>query len=96
MNIDNNKLEALKKKLNNKKDLVRIFDNAVDVYKSVAKWKFESDKLDHWDERTTLWREASKIFKEKTGYDVSEFLKDQYGSGIKLEEFLKKVVVNDR
>jgi phosphoenolpyruvate synthase/pyruvate phosphate dikinase len=88
--VDSNEIEALKKKLNYEDDSIRIFDNAVDVYKSIAKWKFESDKLDYWDKRTALWREASKIFKEKTGHDVYEFLKDQYGSGIKLNQFLRK------
>ncbi len=62
----------------------------MEVYRSVAKWKFESDKLDHWDERTALWREASKRFKEKTGHDVSEFLNGQYGSGEKLKKILKR------
>lgn len=86
--------ERLRKLLGDDKKSIANFDNTVDVYRSIAKWKFESDRLDDWDRRSDMWADAAKKFKEKTGHDVSEFLKGQYGSGTKLVRFFKQVGYN--
>ena len=94
--IDEKKGEVkeLRDRLKNDKEAVEIFDNIVDVYKSLAKWKFESDKLDEWERRGELWKSAANEFKRTTGHDVKEFLAGQYGSGTKLVRFFKEVGYN--
>jgi len=91
--IDEKKGEVkeLRDRLKSDKKAVEIFDNIVDVYTSLAKWKFESDKLDKWERRKELWKLAAKEFKRTTGHDVKEFLAGQYGSGTKLVRFFKEV-----
>jgi hypothetical protein len=59
-------------------------------YDSLLTIQMLSSELDPHKRRSTLWHRAAAIFKDRTGRDVSEFV-DQYGSGYKVEEFLKQL-----